>query len=107
RHRRGALAAGGHGRRGRGRGRASASRPRAGAALMGRALAPAPEARPTDAAGLLAGKRLVVTGVMTRNSIAFAAAERAQLAGAELVLTGFGRARRMTERAARQLPEPP
>jgi len=53
---------------------------------------------------LLAGKRLVVTGVMTRDSIAWAVAAEAQRAGAEVVLTGFGRARRLTERAARQLP---
>jgi enoyl ACP reductase len=52
---------------------------------------------------LLSGKRLVVTGVMTRDSIAAAEAHRA---GASVVLTGFGRARRLTERAARQLPEP-
>ena len=57
--------------------------------------------------GLLAGKRLVVTGVLTRGSIAFAVAEQAQRAGAELVLTSFGRARRLTERAAAKLPEPP
>jgi meromycolic acid enoyl-[acyl-carrier-protein] reductase len=56
---------------------------------------------------LLDGKRLLVTGVLTRGSIAYAVAERAQLAGAELVLTSFGRARRMTERAAAKLPEPP
>jgi enoyl-[acyl-carrier protein] reductase I len=55
---------------------------------------------------MLAGKRLLITGVITRRSIAFAVAERAQLAGAEVVLTGFGRSRRMTERAARRLPEP-
>jgi enoyl-[acyl-carrier protein] reductase I len=57
--------------------------------------------------GLLAGKRLVVTGVLTRGSIAFAVAEQAQRAGAELVLTSFGRARRLTERAAARLPAPP
>jgi enoyl-[acyl-carrier protein] reductase I len=56
---------------------------------------------------LLDGKRLLITGVLTRGSIAYAVAERAQLAGAELVLTSFGRARRMTERAAAKLPEPP
>ena len=55
---------------------------------------------------LLAGKRLVVTGVMTRDSIAWAVAAEAQRAGASVVLTGFGRARRLTERAARQLPDP-
>lgn len=55
----------------------------------------------------LAGKRLLITGVITRHSIAFAVAREAQLAGAEVVLTGFGRSRRMTERAAKRLPEPP
>ena len=56
---------------------------------------------------MLAGKRLLITGVLTRKSIAFAAAREAQLAGADVVLTGFGRTRRMTERAAARLPEPP
>jgi meromycolic acid enoyl-[acyl-carrier-protein] reductase len=55
----------------------------------------------------LEGKRLLVTGVITRRSIAWAVAEQAQLQGAEVVLTSFGRARRMTERAAARLPEPP
>lgn len=45
--------------------------------------------------------------MITRRSIAFAVAREAQLAGAEVVLTGFGRARRLTERAAKRLPEPP
>ena len=56
---------------------------------------------------MLEGKRILITGVMTRDSIAFATAERAQRAGAEIVLTGFGRARRMTERSAARLPTPP
>jgi enoyl ACP reductase len=56
---------------------------------------------------LLAGKRLVITGVMTRDSIAWAVADEALRAGGEVVLTGFGRARRLTERAARQLPSEP
>ncbi|MEA2409940.1 MAG: meromycolic acid enoyl-[acyl-carrier-protein] reductase [Thermoleophilaceae bacterium] len=55
---------------------------------------------------LLAGKRLVITGVLTRDSIAWAVASEAQQAGAELVLTSFGRALRLTERAAAQLPVP-
>lgn len=54
---------------------------------------------------ILEGKRLVITGVVTRQSIAFAVARRAQEAGAEVVLTSFGRVRRMTERAAKQLPD--
>jgi enoyl ACP reductase len=56
---------------------------------------------------LLDGKRLLITGVLTRGSIAYAVAERAQQQGAEVVLTGFGRTRRMTERAAAKLPDPP
>jgi enoyl ACP reductase len=56
---------------------------------------------------LLEGKRLLITGVLTRGSIAFAVAERAQQEGAEIVLTGFGRTRRMTERAAARLPSTP
>jgi enoyl-[acyl-carrier protein] reductase I len=56
---------------------------------------------------LLEGKRLLVTGVLTRGSIAYAVAERAQQEGAEIVLTGFGRTRRMTERSAKRLPQPP
>jgi enoyl-[acyl-carrier protein] reductase I len=56
---------------------------------------------------MLAGKRLLITGVLTRRSIAFAVAERAQRAGAVVALTGFGRSRRMTERAAARLPDPP
>ena len=59
-------------------------------------------------AGLsLDGKRLLITGVLTKGSIAYTVAERAQQEGAEVVLTGFGRTRRMTERAASRLPEPP
>jgi meromycolic acid enoyl-[acyl-carrier-protein] reductase len=56
---------------------------------------------------ILAGKRLLITGVITKDSIAFHAAEQAQREGASVVLTSFGRVRRMTERAAARLPEPP
>jgi enoyl ACP reductase len=56
---------------------------------------------------MLAGKRLLITGVLTKGSIAYTVAERAQQQGAEILLTGFGRTRRMTERAAARLPEPP
>jgi enoyl-[acyl-carrier protein] reductase I len=55
---------------------------------------------------MLAGKRLLITGVLTRQSIAFEVARQAQEAGAEVVLTGFGRTKRMTERAAARLPQP-
>lgn len=54
---------------------------------------------------LLRGKRILVTGVVNRRSIAFATAERAQQLGAEVILTSFGRIRRMTERSAARLPK--
>ena len=56
---------------------------------------------------MLRGKRLLITGVLTKGSIAYAVAERAQQEGAEIVLTGFGRTRRMTERSAQRLSDPP
>jgi enoyl ACP reductase len=56
---------------------------------------------------ILSEKRIVITGVVNRHSIAYAIAERAQQQGARVVLTSFGRVRRMTERAAKKLPEPP
>lgn len=55
---------------------------------------------------ILEGRRILVTGVVNRRSIAFATAERAQQLGAEVILTSFGRIRRMTERAAARLPQP-
>jgi enoyl-[acyl-carrier protein] reductase I len=55
---------------------------------------------------ILAGKRLLITGVITKDSIAFHVARRAQEEGATVLLTSFGRVRRMTERAAQRLPEP-
>src|SRR3712207_4431274 len=57
--------------------------------------------------GLLEGKKVLVTGVLDRRSIAYSVARLAQEQGAELVLSGFGRARSLTERTARRLdPEP-
>ncbi|MGH3441452.1 MAG: enoyl-ACP reductase FabI [Nitriliruptorales bacterium] len=56
---------------------------------------------------ILDGKRLLVTGVLDPRSIAFHIARLAQEQGAEIVLTGFGRARRITETTARRLPDPP
>jgi enoyl-[acyl-carrier protein] reductase I len=56
---------------------------------------------------LLADRRLLITGVLTDSSIAYAVAEAAQREGAELVLTGFGRGLRITQRIARRLPRPP
>jgi enoyl-[acyl-carrier protein] reductase I len=55
---------------------------------------------------LLAGKRLLITGVITKDSIAFHVAQQAQEQGAEVLLSSFGRVRRMTERAAARLPQP-
>ena len=55
---------------------------------------------------ILRGKRLLITGVITKDSIAFRAAEQAQREGASVLLTSFGRARRLTERAVARLPEP-
>jgi enoyl ACP reductase len=56
--------------------------------------------------GILAGKRILVSGVITDASIAFAVAKIAQEAGATVVLTGFGRLS-LVERIAKRLPEPP
>jgi enoyl-[acyl-carrier protein] reductase I len=56
---------------------------------------------------LLEGKKLLITGVLTQQSIAFAAAEVAQEQGAELILTSFGRAMSITEKVAKRLPNPP
>jgi enoyl ACP reductase len=56
---------------------------------------------------MLEGKKLLITGVVNRESIAYEVARQAQEAGAEVVLTSFGRVRRMTERSATKLPQPP
>jgi enoyl-[acyl-carrier protein] reductase I len=56
---------------------------------------------------LLEGKRLLITGVLTDGSIAWHSARVAQEQGAEIVLTGFGRGIRLTERSAQRLPDPP
>jgi enoyl ACP reductase len=54
--------------------------------------------------GLLDGKRLLITGVITDASIAFSVAKIAQEQGAQVVLTGFGRMS-LVERVSRKLPE--
>lgn len=56
---------------------------------------------------LLKGKRLVVTGVLTESSIAFAVARLAQEQGARVVLTSMPRTLRLTERIGRRLPAAP
>lgn len=55
---------------------------------------------------MLAGKRLLITGVITDQSIAFAVARLAQEHGARIVLTGYGRLS-LVQRIAKRLPEPP
>ncbi len=57
--------------------------------------------------GILAGKRLLVTGVLTEDSLAFGVARIALEEGAELVLTGAGRGLSLTRRVARKLPSTP
>ncbi len=52
---------------------------------------------------LLTGKKLLITGVLTDDSLAFGVAKLAQQEGAEVVLTGFDRALRLTRRTARKL----
>ncbi|HTS98776.1 MAG TPA: enoyl-ACP reductase FabI [Streptosporangiaceae bacterium] len=56
--------------------------------------------------GILDGKRILVTGVLTDASIAFHVARIAQQEGATVVLTGYGRLT-LVERIARRLPDPP
>jgi meromycolic acid enoyl-[acyl-carrier-protein] reductase len=56
--------------------------------------------------GILDGKRLLITGVLTHSSIAFHVARLAQEQGATVVLTGFGRMS-LVERVAKKLPDPP
>jgi enoyl ACP reductase len=52
---------------------------------------------------LLDGRKLLITGVLTDRSIAYFVARRAQEEGAEVILTGFGRGMRITERMAKRL----
>ena len=54
--------------------------------------------------GLLDGKNIVVTGVLTDASLAFGVAKLAQEEGASVLLTGAGRGISLTERTARKLP---
>lgn len=56
---------------------------------------------------LLKDRKLLITGVLTESSIAFSVARRASEEGAEIVLTGFGRGMRITERMAKRLPSEP
>jgi len=56
---------------------------------------------------ILEGKKILITGIVNRHSIAFSIAERAQAQGAEVLLTSFGRVKRMTERSAARLEPAP
>ena len=56
---------------------------------------------------LLQGKRLLITGVLTPQSLAYGIAELAQQEGAEIILTSFGRGMSLTERSARRLSPAP
>jgi len=56
---------------------------------------------------ILEGKRLLITGVLTQQSIAFAAARSAQAHGAEIVLSNFGRGVSVTQKVAKRLPSTP
>ena len=56
--------------------------------------------------GILEGKSLLVTGVLTDQSIAFHVARLAQEEGANVVLSSFGRALSLTTRIAGRLPQP-
>jgi enoyl ACP reductase len=56
--------------------------------------------------GILDGKRILVTGVLTDQSIAFHVARLAQEEGATVVLTSFGRTMGLTRRSSGRLPQP-
>jgi enoyl-[acyl-carrier protein] reductase I len=56
--------------------------------------------------GILQGKNIVITGVLTDASLAFGVAQLAQREGAKLLLTGAGRGLSITERTARKLDTP-
>jgi enoyl-[acyl-carrier protein] reductase I len=55
--------------------------------------------------GLLDGKKILVTGVLTDGSIAFHIARLAQEQGAQVVISSFGRALSLTTRIAARLPQ--
>lgn len=57
--------------------------------------------------GLLVGKNILITGVLTEASLSFSVARLAQEQGAEVILSGAGRGLTLTRRAAKRLPYPP
>jgi meromycolic acid enoyl-[acyl-carrier-protein] reductase len=56
--------------------------------------------------GILEGKKILVTGVLTEASIAFSAAKLAQQEGAEVLLSSFGRMLPITQKISERLPKP-
>jgi enoyl-[acyl-carrier protein] reductase I len=56
--------------------------------------------------GILEGKRILITGVLTDQSIAFHVAKLAQEQGASVILTSFGRTMNLTKRSSGRLPHP-
>jgi enoyl ACP reductase len=56
--------------------------------------------------GILEGKKILVTGVLTEASIAYSAARLAQEEGAEVLLSSFGRMLPITQKIAQRLPKP-
>jgi enoyl-[acyl-carrier protein] reductase I len=54
--------------------------------------------------GLLDGKKILVTGISTDDSLAFATADVAMQQGADVVLTSHGRVMSLCQRVARKLP---
>jgi len=56
--------------------------------------------------GILEGKKILITGVLTEASIAFTAARLAQEQGAEVLLSSFGRMLPITTKIAERLPKP-
>ena len=60
----------------------------------------------SNSSGILAGKKILVTGVLTDGSIAFHIARIAQEEGADVILSSFGRAMSITQRISARLPKP-
>ncbi|WP_425270247.1 enoyl-ACP reductase FabI [Flexivirga meconopsidis] len=58
-------------------------------------------------AGIVEGKRLLITGITMESSIAFHVARIAQEQGAEVVITSFGRVMRITQTISKRLPKTP
>ncbi len=56
--------------------------------------------------GILEGKKILITGVLTEASIAFTAARLAQEEGAEIILSSFGRMLPITKKISERLPKP-